>query len=100
MGKALADTEKCKGRLLYYFPPKAASPAAAKEKAVPEDGWIGWHNDSGFLTALTPDLYVDDATGEVVENPDPTGAGLWVVDRDGGSVRVQIPRDCMAVQVG
>jgi len=98
----LRDTQKCKGRLLYYFPPKEVlvADASSEVDSVSEDGWIGWHNDSGFLTALTPDLYVDDATGEVLQNPDPAGAGLWVVDRDGGSVRVEIPRDCMAVQVG
>jgi len=98
LGKTLSNTEKCKGRLLYYFPPKEV--AAAAPAAVSEDGWIGWHNDSGFMTGLTPDLYVDDDTGSLVQNPDPDGAGLWVVDRDGGAVRVSIPKDCMAVQVG
>mmetsp|Transcript_105323 Transcript_105323/g.187213 ORF Transcript_105323/g.187213 Transcript_105323/m.187213 type:complete len:378 (+) Transcript_105323:67-1200(+) len=97
LGKTLSNTEKCKGRLLYYFPPKEAQQPAT---AVSEDGWIGWHNDSGFMTGLTPDLYVDDDTGSIVENPDPNGAGLWVVDREGGAVHVRIPKDCMAVQVG
>lgn len=99
LGEILGSTEKCKGRLLYYFPPKDAE-AGASGATMAEDGWIGWHNDSGFLTALTPDIYVDDATGEVIDNPDPEGAGLWIVDRDGGAVHVNIPRDCMAVQVG
>lgn len=102
LGRVVGETQKCKGRLLYYFPPaKPASEAAGGPKeAVPEDGWIGWHNDSGFFTALTPDLYVDDSTGEVIDNPDPEGAGLWVVTRDGSSTHVSIPRDCMCVQVG
>ena len=30
-------------RLLYYFP----QPTGAGEE-VPEDGWIGWHNDSVY----------------------------------------------------
>jgi len=67
---------------------------------VQEDGWIGWHNDSGFFTALTPDMYVNDDDGTTLDNPDPEGAGLWVVGRDGGTVHVAIPADCMAVQVG
>eukprot|EP00929_Paragymnodinium_shiwhaense_P045046 TRINITY_DN23063_c0_g1_i1.p1 TRINITY_DN23063_c0_g1~~TRINITY_DN23063_c0_g1_i1.p1 ORF type:complete len:371 (+),score=94.36 TRINITY_DN23063_c0_g1_i1:94-1206(+) len=101
LGKAIGESEKCKSRLLYYFPPKdAAAAPAAKEDAVPEDGWIGWHNDCGFFTGLTPDMYIDEETGEVVDNPDPESAGLWIVDRDGGSLRVGIPKDCMAVQVG
>mmetsp|Transcript_8003 Transcript_8003/g.17842 ORF Transcript_8003/g.17842 Transcript_8003/m.17842 type:complete len:369 (+) Transcript_8003:91-1197(+) len=99
LGRLMKETEKVKGRLLYYFPPAEQKESPSAE-AVPEDGWIGWHNDSGFLTALTPDMYVDDVTGEVIENPDPESAGLWVVDRDGGSVHVSIPKDCMAVQVG
>lgn len=101
LGRVVRDTEKCKGRLLYYFPPKEEPAAgAAPQQAVAEDGWIGWHNDSGFFTALTPDIFVDDASGEVIENPDPEGAGLWVVTRDGSAAKVTIPRDCMCVQVG
>lgn len=113
LGEVMGNTMKCKGRLLYYFPPaQAAEPAQGgeehkeaegepKSEKVQEDGWIGWHNDSGFLTALTPDMYVDDDSGVALPtNPDPNGAGLWVVDRDGGSVHVTIPPDCMAVQVG
>lgn len=65
-----------------------------------EDGWIGWHNDSGFMTGLTPDMFVDDTDGSIMENPDPEGAGLWIVDRDSSAVRVRVPPDCMAIQVG
>jgi len=97
LAQLVSETEKCKGRLLYYFPPAVD---VAPTESVKEDGWIGWHNDSGFFTALTPDIYVDHDSGEVVDNPDPDGAGLWVVKRDGDSVHVKLPRDCMAVQVG
>jgi len=100
MGPLIESTMKCKGRLLYYFPPKGSHAVEATELGVAEDGWIGWHNDSGFLTALTPDIYVDDETGEVLDNPDPEAAGLWVVTRDGSSVHVPLRRDCMFVQVG
>lgn len=44
---AMKDTCKAKGRLLYYYPLDEAS-----SKDNDEDSWIGWHNDSGFLTAL------------------------------------------------
>jgi len=87
---SMKNTKKIKGRLLYYFP---------SDKWVSEDSWIGWHNDSGFLTALTSDMYFNDQTGEVIENPDPKG-GLYFVNRSGGSVRVHIPPDHLAVQCG
>merc|ERR1712110_1087835 len=47
---ALKDTEKVKCRLLYYYPVNSSK----------EDSWIGWHNDSGFLTALAGDIYIDE----------------------------------------
>lgn len=91
--QAMKTTEKVKGRLLYYFP-------LSCQDAASEDSWIGWHNDSGFLTALAGDLYVNDDTGEVLsESPDPN-AGLYVVDRQDRVVHVSIPHDCMAVQMG
>lgn len=89
ISKAMKTTEKAKGRLLYYFPMQKKG----------ESSWIGWHNDSGFLTSLAGDMYVDDETGEEIECPDPT-AGLYVVTRDGGEVKVDIPKECMAVQLG
>ena len=63
---AIKNTRKIKGRGLYYFP-------VDMSVASSEDGWIGWHNDSGFLTALTKDMFFDDATGEIIPNPDPNG---------------------------
>lgn len=90
LAPTLATTIKCKGRLLYCYP---------VEGAVSHDSWFGWHNDSGFLTALTPDMYVNDDTGDEIVNPDPKG-GLWIVDRAGLPVKVDIPKDCLAMQCG
>jgi len=89
LAKAIAVTRKIKGRMLYYYP----------TKAVADDGWIGWHNDSGFLTALTSALYFEDDTGKVVPNPDPQG-GLWVVDRGSTPVQLKLPADALGVQCG
>ena len=88
---------KAKGRMLYYYP---LSESELKEASAKPDGWIGWHNDSGFLTALTPDMYFEHATGDIVPNPEPDTAGLWVAARDGTLHRVTIPSDCMAIQCG
>jgi isopenicillin N synthase-like dioxygenase len=96
LGETMGTTIKCKGRLLYYFP--VGKRASGKEAADRHDGWIGWHNDSGFLTALTPDMYLD-MNGNEIQCPDP-GAGLWVVNRDGGTTKVEVPKDCLAIQCG
>eukprot|EP00697_Spironema_sp_BW2_P017115 gnl/Spiro4/8678_TR4535_c0_g1_i1.p1 gnl/Spiro4/8678_TR4535_c0_g1~~gnl/Spiro4/8678_TR4535_c0_g1_i1.p1 ORF type:complete len:386 (+),score=57.22 gnl/Spiro4/8678_TR4535_c0_g1_i1:102-1160(+) len=90
ISSSIQGTHKIKGRMLYYYP--NANPDV-------DDGWIGWHNDSGFLTALTCDMYFDDATGKRVQNPDPQG-GLWIVDRNSGAVSVKIPEDELAIQCG
>jgi isopenicillin N synthase-like dioxygenase len=87
----ISQTKKIKGRLLYYYP--------VDKSTEKEDGWIGWHNDSGFLTALTSAMFVDDSTGQTIPNPDPQG-GLWIVSRDSDSVHVKIPADHLAVQCG
>eukprot|EP00980_Cylindrotheca_fusiformis_P000347 scaffold91_cov127-Cylindrotheca_fusiformis.AAC.7 len=90
--KALVDTEKVKGRLLYYFP-------LPESEAGSEDSWIGWHNDSGFLTALAGDLYMD-KEGNVVKPPLSSEAGLYVARRNGQAQKVAIPPDVMAIQIG
>lgn len=97
---AMRSTEKAKGRLLYYFPLPPPNDNDASAASPAEDSWIGWHNDSGFLTALAGDMYVNhDDSGQVVDCPDPK-AGLYVVDRNDEVVHVDMPRDCMAVQMG
>jgi isopenicillin N synthase-like dioxygenase len=91
---AMKETEKAKGRLLYYYPLEEIDCNSF-------DNWIGWHNDSGFLTSLAGDLYIDDRTGKPLDTCqiDPE-AGLYVTDRSGKSIHVTIPEDCMAVQIG
>ncbi|KAL7540220.1 hypothetical protein ACHAXR_009951 [Thalassiosira sp. AJA248-18] len=106
---AMRETEKAKGRLLYYYPLEkekkgnndGRSVAADNGGGTKEDNWIGWHNDSGFLTSLAGDLYVDDTTGQPLPSSqvDPE-AGLYVTDRSGESIHVTIPQDCLAVQIG
>jgi isopenicillin N synthase-like dioxygenase len=97
---SLKETEKVKGRLLYYYPLEAEG-QTENDSAAKEDTWIGWHNDSGFLTSLAGDLYVDDITGQPLKEleVDPA-AGLYVIDRSCESIHVSIPQDCMAVQIG
>eukprot|EP00581_Thalassiosira_minuscula_P002565 CAMPEP_0183740760 /NCGR_PEP_ID=MMETSP0737-20130205/60448_1 /TAXON_ID=385413 /ORGANISM="Thalassiosira miniscula, Strain CCMP1093" /LENGTH=387 /DNA_ID=CAMNT_0025975901 /DNA_START=139 /DNA_END=1302 /DNA_ORIENTATION=+ len=96
---AMRETEKAKGRLLYYYPLEENENEKGSE--AKEDNWIGWHNDSGFLTSLAGDMYIDDSTGQPLpaSQVDPE-AGLYVTDRSGKSIHVTIPQDCLAVQMG
>lgn len=95
LASSLTDTQKVKSRLLYYYPHLHTSASSQS------DSWIGWHNDSGFFTALAGDAYIDHRTGEVL---DPStvdeNAGLYVMNRKGDITKVQIPEDVMAVQIG
>lgn len=89
-----------KARLLFYFPVSAAE-AAAEAGPVSADSastWCGWHNDHGSLTGLTPAMYFD-AAGNEIPCPDPR-AGLYIRSRAGKTVRVSVPSDCMAFQIG
>ena len=111
MGEEMKHTEKVKGRLLYYFPHEMNHNETNKDESATSnntnrndaeiDSWIGWHNDSGFLTALAGDIYVDHDTGEIIpkDQIDPK-AGLYIQDRSGHIRQICIPDDCMAIQIG
>lgn len=113
LAAVVRDTRTHKARLLYYFPSGAApagdiaAPAAssavlptAAPTAAPGDtpSWCGYHNDHGSLTGLTSAMYFDEA-GRETECPD-AAAGLHVHARTGETVRVAIPRDALAFQIG
>mmetsp|Transcript_15166 Transcript_15166/g.23098 ORF Transcript_15166/g.23098 Transcript_15166/m.23098 type:complete len:326 (+) Transcript_15166:171-1148(+) len=85
----LKNTDKVKGRLLYYYPLTGQSSAMS-------DSWCGWHNDSGFLTALAGDMLW---SVEEESNRD-NEAGLYVVNRQNNVCKVDLPKDCMAIQIG
>ena len=91
--QAMKDTEKVKCRLLYYYPKDDASKGKSSS-------WIGWHNDSGFLTALAGDFYIDHTTGKLLDSCPDDQAGLYIADRQDNLKRVVIPPDCMAIQIG
>ena len=99
----MKETDKVKARLLYYYPLGLTTTNGDEVDTSTTssiDSWIGWHNDSGFLTALAGDLYVHHSHGTIVaECPDPS-AGLYIVDRHNRTRHVTLPADCLAVQVG
>ena len=87
-----------KARLLFYFP-VAGTPTDEPELSdVSVSSHCGWHNDHGSLTGLTSAVYYD-ADGIEVPCPDPR-AGLYVRARRGDLLRVAIPPDAIAFQIG
>jgi isopenicillin N synthase-like dioxygenase len=95
----------CKARLLHYFPcadnETVAGGGTGAVKASPDEdfsSWCGWHNDHGSLTGLTSAMFLDKDGNEVV-NSDPS-AGLYVRNRSGVVVKVNIPKDHIAFQIG
>ncbi|KAG7373256.1 2-oxoglutarate/Fe(II)-dependent dioxygenase [Nitzschia inconspicua] len=98
---SLKNTEKAKGRLLYYFP-LVGTPndtTDGNHQIDSEDSWIGWHNDSGFLTCLSGGLFLQPDGTILPKSPDPS-AGLYVVDRQDHVIKVELPADCMGIQIG
>jgi isopenicillin N synthase-like dioxygenase len=74
--QAMVKSNKAKSRMLYYYPIQNSELSSASG-----DNWIAWHNDSGFLTCLAPELFLDHNTGCIIDNPEPSVAGLWIAQR-------------------
>ncbi|KAI9892074.1 MAG: hypothetical protein M1814_001780 [Vezdaea aestivalis] len=106
-----------KARLLHYFPRKYD-----EAQSEGEDDWCGTHVDHGCLTGLTSAMFVNEeqykdeisaavsgdaqrrspppnVLGELQASPDPE-AGLYIHSRTGETVKVNIPKDCLAFQTG
>jgi len=82
-----------KGRLLHYFP----LPDGALPEGDSMDTWCGWHLDHGSLTGLTSAMYMKGT--DVVTCPDPD-AGLYIRTRGKQLLKVSIPANCLAFQIG
>lgn len=93
VSQILQNSKAIKGRLLHYAP--ATESVVGAEQQF--DQWCGWHTDHGALTGLTAALYMRD--GKMVANPD-CSSGLHIKTRHGAVVKVDIPDDHMAFQVG
>jgi isopenicillin N synthase-like dioxygenase len=98
-----------KARLLHYFP---TPPELAGAEPLSDDDWCATHLDHGCLTGLTSAMFVDEQAHppkisgvpvqplpELAGPPDPR-AGLYIRSRSGKTVKVAIPRDCLAFQTG
>lgn len=98
---AISDSKTCKARLLHYFP--------TKEMESKVDSWCGLHLDHSLLTGLTSAMFMDEESGvgQPMKQDDPRffehslkDAGLYIKDRRGKMVKVNIPADCLAFQLG
>jgi len=83
-----------KSRLLHYFP---LEEKASQTKSTSIDSFCGWHLDHSCLTVLLAPMYLD-LNGNTIAAPE--SAGLYVKTREGQNVKVDIPEDCLAVQLG
>jgi len=88
--RIISESKICKARGLYYYP--------MTEKMESEDNWCGWHNDHGTLTGLCSAMYHDSNGKQVTVKDENTG--LFVQTRDKKVVRVAIPSDQLAFQIG
>lgn len=89
----IESSRTAKGRLLHYFP-------IDEEGERSRDSWCGWHNDHSCLTALCSAYYVLESDPEKESTCPDEDAGLYARTRDGKEMKIRIPRDCLAFQIG
>jgi isopenicillin N synthase-like dioxygenase len=100
--KIVKESNTTKARLLHYFSFEKEQSTVNKN----EDDWCGEHVDHSCLTALTSELLLneDDSTQQevFVDSSDEQArqAGLHIKNRHGETVKVTIPKDCLAFQTG
>lgn len=89
-----------KARLLHYFPNTTND---GEGEDVDDDDWCATHIDHGCLTGLTSAMFIDEAAvpplTELPTSPDPH-TGLYIRSRTDDTVKVNIPKDCLAFQTG
>ncbi|EGC35755.1 hypothetical protein DICPUDRAFT_151846 [Dictyostelium purpureum] len=95
----IKESLTCKARLLYYFPINEDDTQRTR------DSWCGWHNDHSSLTGLCPAMYFNmSEDGKQVLTSDvpcpDMEAGLYAKSRDDKEVKIAIPKDCIAYQIG
>ncbi|KAG7193782.1 uncharacterized protein KQ657_000475 [Scheffersomyces spartinae] len=90
--RIVKESTTTKARMLHYYPIAGTSGI--------QDDWCGEHLDHSCLTGLLPASYVDGG-GEIVSDTSPDNeGGLYIRNRKGELVKVDIPSDCIAFQTG
>ena len=82
------------GRLLHYFP-------VSEEVDTSDMKWCGWHNDHGTITGLCSAMYLAPDGSEVDPSSiEDTESGLFAMNRNFEQVKIKIPKDSLAFQIG
>lgn len=91
LANVVRNSYTTKARLLHYYPRKTLDA---------DSNWCGEHLDHSCLTGLTSALYIDENTGEILPDYKDPEAGLFIKNRKGETVKVDIPVDCLLFQTG
>jgi len=75
---------------------EAVSPK--EESDHPGEYWLPWHIDSNFITLIHKEKYAHE--GDATWAPDPEGAGVMVMNKDGDVAMLDCPEDALIVQFG
>ncbi|KAF0559047.1 Clavaminate synthase-like protein [Gigaspora margarita] len=102
--KIIVESHTTKARLLHYFPTQLKDDKATRDTRDSdeiEDSWCGWHVDHSSITGLTSAMYLNesDSTFPEVQCPDPS-SGLYIKTKSKKTVKVSIPKDYLAFQLG
>ncbi|PKY49354.1 Clavaminate synthase-like protein [Rhizophagus irregularis] len=99
--RIIDESQTISARLLHYFPIQTMNQKNDTDTDDIDDSWCGWHTDHSSLTGLTSSMFVDerDPAYPEIECPD-NQAGLYIKNRNDKIIRVIIPRDCLAFQLG
>lgn len=90
----LKASKRTTGRLLHYFP-------VTEEVDTTDMKWCGWHNDHGTLTGLCSAMYLDKDFKEVdPKDVEDDVSGLFAMTRDHKEVKIRIPQNSLAFQIG
>ena len=85
LARTLSEGNK-NGLIMHYHPFKEET----------EEEWFQWHNDYSILTALTSAMYLDGNGKQFT----PKTGGLFCKNRSSEAVRIDIPEDMLAIQLG
>ena len=63
-----------------------------------EDDLCGWHLDHGCITTLVSPAYIDEIRKKKIKEPE--YSGLYTINKENKIIKVNIPEDCIAIQIG
>lgn len=80
-----------RGRLLHYY---------SSKESDKNQFWCGYHNDVGLLTALVSASFYEDESNISLPSVYDPSCGLYIQKDEQTSIKVSIPKDAIAFQIG